>query len=177
MTHDADRDLFIVSMRLVALVSGFYLLCGASLSLLRILYTYTNDDESRGHHSHSYITQAFGSFKAIAWNGVLLPSIVWVFAQRVLIATGMTILVASIVDVFRSVVDYVVSTYVIHVVISICVIGGFPGSVLWWCIVVCECALVVVVSEWLIAKKQRLSIMRTVRRIEDEDHDPGGCDV
>lgn len=91
-----------------------------------------------------------------------------------LIAVGMSCLVASIVDVFRSVVDYTVSTYVIHAVVSACVLRGFPVSFLWWTIMVCECASVVIASEVLVARKQRRSMMRAVRRLEDADEEEFG---
>jgi hypothetical protein len=206
MPTSTDRDLFLVSMRIVALISGFYLLCGGSLTVLKLVYmnhVVSNSNamasssgasgaetlsissnhggtssvahdggaslSHSGQHDTSYLTNTFSSFRSIALNGLLLPSMLWVLSQRLAVAIGMSLLVASVVDVFRSVVDYTVSTYVIHAIVSTCVLHGFPMSAAWWTIIVCECAFVVIVSEVLVARKQRNSMIRAVRRLEDAD--------
>jgi hypothetical protein len=164
-----DRDMPLVGLRLLTLWSGFYVLAGISLIVVRYLWCWSHERSTA-----SCSPDAVLSIRGLFWLGLQLPSVLWALFHRFFAVVMFSVLVEATVDAFRSVPDYVVSVYALHVVTTCCCFA-IPREATWWGMISAECAVAVTLTEFLVATRQRSRMNRLIRRVEatGDDDDTG----
>lgn len=149
-------DPFLTSLQIVALQSWYYLALGAVLEALSLVF-----DTHRSARVSDLFCAADGAHATTAGLVVVLA--------HVCVVPLLVSAVVFVVDHRTKVLDFVVTLYIIHVLLSCAVCHGLPLSVQFWATLSVEAVVVVAVAEFVCLRRDAAEVRRLGATLEERD--------
>ena len=150
-----NADPYLTLLQIVVTQSGYYLALGSFLLLLSALLT--------SHPGGITLTDLF-TFHSHVRHMQLVEVVAHVLAVPVVIA-----ILYRVVDHASKVLDFVMTLFTIHLILSLLLCRVFPTGVLWWAVIFLEATLTTFGAEMLCARRDNRSLKGIVERMEGEE--------